>query len=88
MAFFRSIAGLLDLQVLFCQRLSHRRPSRVCHLNDWITVIKRRWRKVLPNRSGWVDRDVVPHDAAAVMLTHQMRDDPAFVPELGDADVR
>ena len=88
MAFFRSIAGVLDLQVLFCQRLSHRRPSRVCHLNDWITVIKRRSRKVLPNRSGWVDRDVVPHDAAAVMLAHQMRDDPAFVPELGDADVR
>ena len=32
-------------------------------------MTKRRWRKVLPNRSGWVDRDVVPHDAAAVMLT-------------------
>ena len=64
-----------------------RRSRWFHHAHYRATVVQRLWRAILPSRTWRVYRNVVPYDAVAIMFTHGMRYQSAFVPKLSRSDV-
>ena len=58
------------------------------YLDHGSALIERLWWPLVPDSSGRVYGDVVPHDAVPVVLAEFMRNQPLAIPELGGACVR
>jgi len=74
--------------VFLLQSLNQCRTYWLSYPNYGITVIKRLRRIVFPFGAGRVNRNIVPNDARAIVLTHRRRNQPALIPELGSAGYR
>src|SRR5258708_33345414 len=66
------------MKLFSLESLSQCRSRFVNHSNHRAPTIQSLWRTLIPCGSDWIDGDIVPDNAPAIMLTHRLRNYPSL----------